>query len=374
MNPYIGIESEQVWLKGRHWGMSFSKKGMSIDREQGHRGVYIGEIIDSGEVGHLWSRMAYGIECIGETAIKLSVVALNTLTGHLGGQYFDLEQLIEQKDSDNEKLLSILESLEPHIFDNATDVLLYDNQGRYLIYWFECVAEGDSDRISWIKIYYEKFSWLNYLPQIYSEESPFLEKFLAVFQTFHEDLESCIDYLYRIYQPEYTRSEFLEVLNEWLPIDGFEYWNESQRRYLLKHYQSFNSKRGTKQGIIDYVNLYTHHQAMLIEHQEYTGLTDSNYHRQLYEKLYVDHPYGFTLLVHADALRDRRQLKALSTIVRSIVPAQVTFKIARLNPNMVLDDYVYLGVNTTLYNQTEIKLDEQSLLSMGIIGCDDERG
>lgn len=374
MNPSIRIETAYMWSKGLTEGIVVESEGIALDSSNFKHGYYIGEIIDSMETGHLWSRMQYRKTPINETSIVLRTLALDQLTVQIGNQLYELESIIEQKRLSASRVCELLSQIGASRHENAQDILLYDQKGRYLIYWFELMADGTSDRIDKVEIFYEKFSWLNYLPQIYSEQSDFLERYLAVFQTVHENLEAIIDKMAEVYMPERTTVDFLEVLNRWLPVDGFEYWNEQQRRHLLSNYQHYNRMRGTRKGIEAYVELFTGEVPYIVEYMAYEGLQDSNYHRQLYDRIYTNHPFGFTLLLQAEAVKDRKQLLALKTILNQIVPAQVSFKIARLNPYMVLDDYVYLGVNTYICSQSEMKLDEASMLSMSVIGDENERG
>lgn len=380
MNPSIKIQTENAWQKGYAQGMTLGPSGISLKAEESKHGWYLGEIIDANEAGHEWSRMRYEIEPVNETSILLWTLSLDQLTFEYQDKVYDLEACLEDlnpfgsnEKPDNERktlktVTTMLQSLGAHCHDNQSDVLLYEERGRYFIYWFELISEGDSDRIRKLEIFYEKLSWLSYLPQIYSDESEFLEKYLAVFQTVHEDIESIIDQMAEIYKPETTKSSFLEVLNEWLPIDGFSFWNEGQKRQLLSQYRDFNRLRGTKEGILKYVSLYTDSEAYIVEYKDFKGLKDSGEHTRLYERLYTDSPYGFTLLVRGESLKNRKQIQALEAIMKEIIPAQVTYKIARLSPYMVLGDYTYLGINSSISNQTEIKLDEQPLLSTGIIG------
>ena len=81
----------------------------------------------------------------------------------------------------------------------------------------------------------------------------------------------------------------------------------------------------------------------------------------------MNHPFGFTLLIRADIITNKAKFNALNQIIRNYIPAQVTYKIAPINPYMILDDYAYLGINSYIYHQTDIKLDERSMLSMGVI-------
>ena len=374
MNPSIILGTEAMWTRGYGQGVTITSEGIALDHLKSTHGYYMGEIIDSMTPGHEWSHMRYEKKTGGETTVILWAVALDSLTILMPHQYIDLDQVIRTGEIAAEALCEQLKQMGASRHENVQDILLYDTKGRYLLYWFEIMADGPSDSMKQIEIFYEKFSWLNYLPQIYSEDSDFLERYLAVFQTIHEDIETVVDQMAQIYMPEQTKTEFLDVLNRWLPIDGYEYWNEQQRRHILANYTYYNSIRGTRKGIEAYVTLYTEETPLIVEYMSYAKLKDSAYHRQLYSRIYTDHPHGFTLLLRSEVLKDRKRLMALKAILRQIVPVQVSIKIARMNAYMVLDDYVYLGINSVIGGQNEMKLDEASMLSMSILGNENERG
>lgn len=374
MNPSIILGTEAMWARGYGQGVTISAEGIALDHEACAHGYYMGEIIDSMTPGHEWSHMRYEKKTGGETTFILRTIALDSLTIWASHQYVDLNQVMDSRTYSPEVLCEWLKAQGASRHENVQDILLYDTKGRYLLYWFEIMADGPSDSLNRIEIFYEKFTWLNYLPQIYTEDSDFLERYLAVFQTIHEDIEAVVDQMDQVYMPERTRTAFLDVLNRWLPIDGYEYWNEQQRRHLLSNYTYYNSIRGTRKGIEAYVTLFAEEKPYMVEYMAYARLKDSAYHRQLYDRIYTNHPYGFTLLLSSEVLKDRKKLMALKAILRQIVPVQVSIKIARMNAYMVLDDYVYLGINSVIGGQNEMKLDEASMLSMSILGNENERG
>ncbi len=373
MNGRIEIATAQAFQRGKSHNMSVAQ-GICLDHEMGREGFYMGEIVDSGERKHLWSKFHYDRKAVSETNIVLKVLSFDSLWLALRDGHQDLEQILQSFDRPLKSLISDLEAFKPRRYENTQDILLIDLEGRYLVYWFEMIAEGPSDWITKVEIEYERFSWLNYLPQIYTEESDFLERYLAIFQTVHDHMESVVDQMAQIYRPQQTQALFLDVLSKWLPIDGGAYWNERQKRELLSNYQAYTRIRGSREGIVKYVELFTGKSPFVVEYPSYKYLLESTYHSEVYKRLYGEDPYHFTLILDREALKHAKQFEALHEILSQIVPAQVSYKIALLNPYMVLDDYVYLGVNSYICNQSEIVLDEQSMLSMGVIGGESGEG
>lgn len=374
MNPYIQIKAPEDWREGQFQNVVLEETGICLDHTLGKRGIYLGAIIDSGEKGHLWSRMVLEVEKRSETKLVVYTLALDQLSFMRNGTTYDLESIISRQTMALTELSAVLSTLQASRHEDQSHVLLQREEGRYFIYWIEFIAEGPSSLIKGLRIYYEKFSWISYLPQIYAENSSFLEPYLAIFQTVHEDIEEVIDHLPEVYMPEKTHTSFLDILEKWMPIEGSGSWNEIQRRYLLSHYESFNSHRGTSESVKQYAALFLGSEPLIVEHFQYKYLKESVYHRNLYNRLYNDSPYGFTLIVTHSCALDKKKYVALTELLTQCTPAQVNFKIASLKPYMVLDDYVYLGYNSILFNQSEMKLDDQSILSMGLVSRDNEKG
>lgn len=373
MQPCIRIATDKAWLKGTYEGVVVHG-GVGLDTNEGHYGVYIGEVVDSGEYKHIWSRLSYDRLYRAETYLRLSVVAIDDLNIVYKGKTLDLEERLEGEGFVAKSLIEVLESLNPIRSENQSELLLSSLEGRYLIFWFEWRAESHSDWVTSVSIYYDYFSWLNYLPEIYSSNKQFLEPYLSIFQTIHESIEDAIDQMDAVYRPKTTLSPFVDILSEWMPLDAPHIWDDFQKRELLSHYMAYSRSRGTKDGLMRYVSLLTQTQSYVVEFHDYKNLMDSESHQEVYSRLYMDHPYGFTLLVTREAIRNAKMFSNLREIIEEVIPAQSSYKLAVINPYMVLDEYVYLGINSYIAHQSELRLDEQSMLAMGIIGGNSNEG
>lgn len=362
MTPYIYINSVKQWLKGYYQGVLIDEWGLSI--HDGY-GCYIGELIDSNEYEHKWSRIRIEKELRGESKVIVYTSVVDQPIVTKDGKNYDLVDIVKNKSMSPIELLDILKKLPHKKYENQNDILINNQNGKYLIYWIEIISEGISDVINGIRVYYNYETWLDYLPQIYSEEKDFLERYLYIFQTFFDDLEEIVTSMPSVYNPLRTRRDFLDTLNNWLPMDSFEFFTESQKRILLMNYHVLNKIRGTKEGLIKLITLFTGYEPFIVEYKDYKYL---NSNASIYNRLYFDSPFGFTILLPSNVISDKSQFNALGEIIKNYIPAQVSFKISPLNPYIVLDDYAYLGINSYIHNQTDIKLDERTMLSMGVIG------
>ncbi len=362
MSTFLRVDSTREWQKGYYEGLTVDSKGVSLSKG---RGFYIGAIIDTEEHEHMWSRIQIKRRHRVETKLIFYTVAVEHLMIQDGRELLDLNEIIQGRLIQPSDLIEKLKILNPKRHENLNDILLNDHKGRYLIYWFELISEGESDYIEGLEIYYAPYSWIHYLPQIYAENKDFLERYLAIFQTVFDDIEGIVDNMPEVYIPKKTKASFLEVLNKWLPIDSFQFFTEVQKRNLLINYHELNQRRGTKQGLVQLITLFTERKPFIVEFKDYKYLSTQ---KQIYERLYMNHPFGFTLLIPSELITNKARFNALNQIIRNYIPAQVTYKIAPINDYMILDDYAYLGINSYIYQQSDIKLDDTAMLSMGIIG------
>ncbi len=252
MNPFLRIDTLREWQKGYSEDLIIDEKGVSLNHGAG---CYIGAIIDTREYEHLWSRIRIHRQPRVETKLIFYTVAVEQLLVQSGKVLLDIEEVIQNKTFTPYQLIEKLKLLNPKRHENLNDILISDHKGRYLIYWFELISEGESDYITGIEVHYTQDSWIQYLPQIYAENQDFLLRYLAIFKTVFDDLESIVDNMPEVYVPSKTKYDFLNTLNEWLPIDSFQYFTEEQKRNLLTNYHELNKKRGTKEGLIQLITV-----------------------------------------------------------------------------------------------------------------------
>jgi phage tail-like protein len=141
------------------------------------------------------------------------------------------------------------------------EFLVQSPPGRYL--WLRVAFTGDTritPELRRMRVHFPRESYLQYLPAVFSEDAEsrwFLERFLAIFQTEWDSLERKIHDLPRLADPATVEPEAaLAFLAGWLglPLEGS--WSEEQKRRLLKAAPSIYTKRGTIDGLRDYVRVY----------------------------------------------------------------------------------------------------------------------
>jgi phage tail-like protein len=108
--------------------------------------------------------------------------------------------------------------------------------------------------------------YLRYLPAIYQEDD-LMGRFLMLFGSFWKPLECQISDLWLYFDPRLTPSEFLPWLASWLSLVLDESWPEEKQRQLIRSAIFLYRKRGTKQGLEEFLTIYTGVKPQIVEHR-----------------------------------------------------------------------------------------------------------
>lgn len=111
-----------------------------------------------------------------------------------------------------------------------------------------------------------KGQYLRYLPVLY-EDDHLMSRFLMLFESFWSPIESQINNVHYYFDPRVTPSNFLPWLASWLDLSLDEYWTEAQLRQLIRWAIALHRSRGTKWGLLKYLEIYTGQHAEIIEHR-----------------------------------------------------------------------------------------------------------
>ncbi len=188
--------------------------------------------------------------------------------------------------ADSEKDIGEIEGLNDSFWSsrqtNAEDSLILSTPGRYL--WLKVTVKSNvkaSPIIRTLRVFYPRLSYLQYLPKVYQEDKTsrsFLERFLSIFETKLSGFEDEITNIARYFNPLSTPKEFLNWLASWIGLLLDENWPDDKKRKLIKHAPELYKKRGTLDGLKDYINIYTGLRPAIIEHyklRKWTFLSES---------------------------------------------------------------------------------------------------
>jgi phage tail-like protein len=146
-------------------------------------------------------------------------------------------------------------------YTSAKDFLIQNPPGRFL--WLKVTIKGNTTATPLLKnlrIYYPRVSYLQYLPKVYQEDEAsrsFLERFLSIFETVLSGYEETINHIHRLFNPLSTPREWLSWLAAWLGMVLDSNWPEDKKRELIKRAPELYKKRGTLEGLKEYIEIYT---------------------------------------------------------------------------------------------------------------------
>lgn len=269
------------------------------------------------------------------------------------------------------------------------ELLLQEVQGRYV--QLELTVEGNgraTPRLYALRLWYPRFSYLQYLPAIYREDpfhASFLERWLANFEGVFTELEDMIDQLALLFDPRTAPADALDWLAGWIGLLLDPVWSTEQRRLFIRHAMTFYRLRGTILGMHVALSLYLDEsfrdeiffesallanqrsRVRIIEPAYYVGVEsqtlihdpDDNVAVRRREQCAVAHT--FRVLVPYDMSHE--QVAMIHRIVELVKPAHTDFSLVPYNEGFLVE-MVYLGVDSILtgdYPQQAMILDEGRL-------------
>ena len=190
-------------------------------------------------------------------------------------------------------------------------------------------------------------SYLTYLPALFHED-PFVGRFLLAFERilsgFPPDagdplptqpgLEEIVDRLHTYFDPAETPRDFLPWLASWVALSLREDWLEVERRALLSRIVSIYRKRGTKAGLLDFLEIFVGERPVIYEFDEPV--------HYFQVEMTVPHPDAFSRIQRiARAIIDQEKPAHTIYTLRILVP---TMQIVDTPPGKGL----VLGKNTRL--------------------------
>lgn len=163
----------------------------------------------------------------------------------------------------------------------AAEPAIATDRGRYL--WVKLRLRGarrhpaDLDaiatpRIHAVRVVGPRLSYLSYLPAVYGQrdqDTPtgavFLERFLAMFEGRLTGIEGRYEAVARLLNPAGADDDWLAFVASWFHLALDPSWPRHRRAALLARIFELYKLRGTRAGIVAFVEAYTGHRPELIE-------------------------------------------------------------------------------------------------------------
>ncbi|MFL6107557.1 MAG: phage tail protein [Marmoricola sp.] len=141
------------------------------------------------------------------------------------------------------------------------ELLFQQVRGRYLQLEITMTGGGRATPLlRSLRAWFARFSYPeHYLPAVYAEKDEptrFLERFLANFEGIYTALEERIEHSHLILEPRTTPARDLPWLACWFGLALDPLWDESRRRFLIRHVDRFYRMRGTVAGVVATLRVY----------------------------------------------------------------------------------------------------------------------
>ncbi len=227
-----------------------------------------------------------------------------------------------------------------------------------------------SPKICRLQFFFPRESWVKYLPNVYRTgqgDDSFLPRYLAIFQSMYSDLEGSIRQSARFLDTQITNPQVLEWLAGWIAVDNVSLCPKDRLRHFLKEAVRLYGIKGTREGFLRMVELYTGQPAFLVEYMELEPVMSDLMQRERWERLYGTEKNCCFLLVMEKAVAKPGQKKAVEALIESIRPAHIQIRLKILKPRVVLGSHCYLGVNTSLDHLRPMVLDGASHLAFSAL-------
>lgn len=358
---YFVFNKKRDYLSGFLEQIQATEQGLILEEDSARPwGVFISRLLDSGQEGNEWHRAVINSVDYGDDSIRFFFYCSDSPKGVWRGRELPWPEWIGNREITAEEKHEAMKPYLAHQVLNPRDILLYRAKGRYL--WIEIQLFCQSKmlpRILDMKIYAENNSFLNYLPEIYRArpENDFLKRFLCLFETVYQELDTGIRKAPRQMDPDTAEEEFLQWMAQWVGISEVHLWSEEKLRRLLSGIVKKNLMRGTKAYVQDLLEIFLGETPFFVEYGELEAYRGNP---KVYEKLlryYAHDPYLVNILVREEAVQKRQEQKALKRVIEDLKPAHIEVHLIVLRPCMDLSKNVYVGINSALGTYQRARLD-----------------
>jgi phage tail-like protein len=340
-------------------------------------GRYVSLTLDSGIVNCQWHRIVLD----GNLPARTSV-SVRTLTAPA-----DMES--ERVDTLPLDRWSAPITISPGATPEA---LVQSGPGRYL--WLRLDLVGDGEATPLVRaatVYAPRHSSLNYLPPVFQDDpvsASFVDRLLSYFDTIFAEIETAIEAFPAYLDPDSAPAEFLDWLGSWLDLRFLAQWPEETRRAFIRRAINYYRRRGTLEGLREFLQLHTSltgSQPAIIEHfrlrdlaSQFEAGTGVLAGGQLYIGGYPLSPeedelaHHFTVVLPAAAVPDDVALATLRQLVEAQKPAHTAFQVRLVEAGIRIGCQSTVGVDTLVGEYPAAPLGELRLGQSGRLDSPDD--
>ena len=272
----------------------------------------------------------------------------------------------------------------------AGDMLVQNPAGRYLA--LKIGFESDSTVspvMRNLRVYYPRDTYLKYLPAIYQQDTDsrdFLSRFLPIFESVMLTIEDKISNSSRYYNPLAAPDEFVSWLASWLDFALDDKWSDDKKRRLILRAVSLYKERGTGEGLLDHIEIYSGYRPAIIELfklRDATNMEMLSHHVisfarhsiplrgyvlnesavigsstvadewELHEPEFADYAHRFIIFLYPVHLRDGITQRTIQTILDREKPAHTQYFCCEIEPMMRVGEQSMVGLDTVIAKDSD---------------------
>jgi phage tail-like protein len=311
--------------------------------------------IDSGHRSCQWGRLRFTSEAEEDAIPVIHAFATDDELLIAGGETKSYDEIILDENETALRKRRLFEMAGASKFVGKNDVLLYEQEGRYLWLCVEVVGHG---RVALrdFEVFAPRDNFFTAFPEIYRTNGEFFHRYLAIFSSMYYDLQDVIDSIDRLIDVDAAPEAVLPVLAEWLGIEidgGFV--EEAQFRKVLKLAFEMIRAKGTREAVEKLLRVFLDEGFYIVEQRAAREAAGEGEGREISARLYGDSPFDFTVLIRKAP--EERLHARLKYLIRQFAPLRTRANIVFLENTGRLDAYAYCDVNARVAGFREGRLD-----------------
>ena len=242
---------------------------------------------------------------------------------------------------------------------NEDKILLYDQKGRYLYFFFEIIGTGKTT-IKDIKIDLQGDNFMNTFPEIYRERDSFFHRYLSVFSTIYNEFDERIEELPGLLDLDVCPVSLLPLYASWMGVEiKEEFFTEKILRRLVKNIYYLNQRKGTKAAMEKIVEIIFGEKPTILEKNKMADYIEVSGYKE-FERLYGKSNYDVTVLIHRELTE--LQKSQLMFILEQYKPVRCRLNVIGLKKAGTLDSYSYMDMNAGIWEKSGARLDEKNIM------------
>lgn len=337
-------------------------------------GRFMTRVFDGDECEATWHRLLINAENCPHGDFRITVFAAEREKFRYENREYKIHEVFGDPQITLDKKSEIFGQFVVKKAAGAVDILLHEINARYIWFLIEVYSRGDKPAsISEIRLYLPAVSWIDELPSIYRKsdfETHFLERYLAIFQTFFEELDERLRTITECFDPEnseFADGEFLEFIAGWLDTFDPSLWSEEKLRVFLLNAMRLYRQRGTRAGLSEILKMYMGAEPYIVENFELLKFKGTDLYNNTLLPMYGDDPYCVTILMKSNLFKHESEFSAAKKIADEMLPASIYPNFVLLEPYIFLNRFSFLGINSVLGNYKPAVLDGRSAMTLSAL-------